>query len=369
MTLASLSRLVLPSFLAILLGACQGRAPSGVATLIYASPYSPDHPFSRADEVWMDWVQKHSGGNLRIRPLWSGTLLSSDESIIELRHGVADIGLITPIYELGGVQLIRTQTAFYTGAATIGQQVQLYQCMAERFPVFQQELRGLHVLAVQGGSLPGVLTRSRPVHSLADLRGLRIRAPSELIGVLHDLGADPVDMPMEQVYSGLAKGILDGVIAPPDTLHSLRFAEVAHYYWELQIPRGAYPARAIGERRWQTLSAADRAVLTASGSVWEAAMARQIGAAVRSGRQFGEQQRVRFSPAAPDQQASFNALYNREAERSAAQLNAYGIDGIAVFDYAREVAAGIQATGRVDCASGEAAPMLTGQSRSGGAGM
>jgi TRAP-type C4-dicarboxylate transport system substrate-binding protein len=349
--------------------ACQRQAVSSATTLLYASPYSPDHPFSRADQVWIDWVQAHSAGRLRIRPLWSGTLLSSDQSIVELRHGVADIGLITPIYELGGVQLIRTQTAFYAGAATIEQQVQLYDCMTRRFPVFQQELRGLHVLAVQGGSLPGVLTRSRPVRSLAQLRGLRIRAPSELIGVLHALGADPVDMPMEQVYSGLAKGILDGVIAPPDTLRSLRFAEVAHYYWELQIPRGAYPARAIGERRWRALSAPDRALLTTSGSVWEAAMASQIEAAVRSGRQFGEQQGVRFSPASADEQASFDALYNREAERSAAQLGAYGIDGISVFDYARAVAARIQATGRVECTTGGAAPQAAGRAGSGRAPM
>ncbi len=364
MSRARLLPLLLSPLLAILLCACQQEAGSGATLLVYASPYSPDHPFSRADEVWMGWVQAHSVGRLLIRPLWSGTLLSSDESIIELRHGVADIGLITPIYELGGVQLIRTHTAFYAGAAAITQQVQLYYCLADKFPVFREELRGLHVLAVQGGSLPGVLTRSRPVHSLADLRGLRIRAPSELIGVLHDLGADPVDMPMEQVYSGLAKGILDGVIAPPDTLRSLRFAEVAHYYWELQIPRGAYPARAIGERRWLTLSAADRALLTASGGVWEAAMARQIETAVRSGRQFGEQQGVRFSPAAPDQQARFDALYNREAERSAAQLSSDGINGVAVFDYAREVAASIRASGRVDCARGEAAAAPAGRSGS-----
>ena len=353
MSRGRLSRSALPALLAILLCACQGRAASGVTTLIYASPYSPDHPFSRADEVWIDWVQTHSAGRLHIRPLWSGTLLSSDESIIELRHGVADIGLITPIYELGGVQLIRTQTAFYAGASTIDEQVQLYDCLAARFAEFHRELRGLHVLAVQGGSLPGVLTRTQPVHALSDLRGLRIRAPVELVGVLHELGADPVDMPMEQVYSGLAKGILDGVIAPPDTLRSLRFAEVAHYYWALQIPRGAYPARAIGERRWRELSASDRALLTASGSVWETAMARQIETAVRAGTRFGAEEGVHFSSAPPDQQAQFNALYNREAERSAAQLSAYGIDGLAAFRYARALAEGIQASGRVQCAAGQ----------------
>lgn len=357
------SRLVLLSLLAAL-GACQRQAGSGVITLIYASPYTPTHPFSRADEVWMDWVQTHSGGRLRIRPLWSGTLLSSDASIIELRHGVADIGLITPIYELGGVQLIRAQTAFYAGAATIAQQVKLYDCLANRFPAFHAELRGLHVLAVQGGSLPGVLTRNRPVHTLADLAGLRIRVPVELVGVLRDLGADPVDMPMEQVYSGLAKGVLDGVIAPPDTLLSLRFAEVAHYYWELQIPRGAYPARAIGERRWETLSDGDRTLLTAASSVWESAMARQIETAVRAGKQFGEQEGVQFATASPGEQARFDALYNREAELSAARLSAYGIDGLDVFDYARRLAAGIRATGRVDCGVPQHGPRTAGRSGS-----
>lgn len=346
------SRLLLASLLAVLLYACRGQAGSAVTTLIYASPYAPDHPFSRADEVWLEWVQTHSDGRLRIRPLWSGTLLSSDASMIELRHGVADIGLITPIYELGGAQLIRAQTAFYAGATTIDQQVMLYDCLVARFPAFREELRGLHVLAVQGGSLPGVLTRTRPVQALADLKGLRIRVPVELVGVLRELGADPVDMPMEQVYSGLAKGVLDGVIAPPDTLLSLRFAEVAHYYWELEIPRGAYPARAIGRRRWDALPATDRALLTQSGSVWEAAMAQQIESAVRAGRQFGERAGVRFFPASPAEQARFDDLYNSEARRSAARLDAYGIDGLAVFEYARAVAAGIQASGRVDCQAG-----------------
>lgn len=349
MSRARASRLLLPSLLAVLLCACQGQAASGVTTLVYASPYAPDHPFSRADEVWLDWVQTHSDGRLRIRPLWSGTLLSSDASIIELRHGVADIGLITPIYELGGVQLIRAQTAFYAGATTFGEQVMLYACLVARFPAFRAELRGLHVLAVQGGSLPGVLTRTHPVHALADLKGLRIRVPVELVGVLRELGADPVDMPMEQVYSGLAKGILDGVIAPPDTLFSLRFAEVAHYYWGLEIPRGAYPARAIGERRWEALSAADRALLTESGSVWEAAMALQIETAVRAGRQFGEREGVHSFAASAAEQARFDDLYNREARRSATQLNAYGIDGLAVFQYAQALAAGIRRSGRVAC--------------------
>ena len=55
-------------------------------------------------------------------------------------------------------------------------------------------------------------------------------------------------MPMGEVYSALAKGVLDGVIAPTDTLKSLHFGDVAHYFTALKVPRGAYPARAMGQR-------------------------------------------------------------------------------------------------------------------------
>jgi len=337
--------------LLVMLGASQAcqRPQPGVTVLSYASPYSPSHPFSRADQVWIDWVQSHSGGRLRIEPFWSATLVSSDESMTELRHGVADIALITPIYERGGEQLIRAQSGFYAGVQTIDQQIALYECLSRAFPAIRDELKGLHVLAVQGGALPGVLTRTRPIHTLADLRGLRLRAPSELLGVLEDLGAAPVNMPMDQVYSQLAKGVLDGVIAPPDTLRALHFSEVARFYWQIAIPRGAYPARAISERRWRTLSPAEQGLLTASKPVWEAAIAQQVESSVRAGMRFGAQHGVVFTAASAEEQRRFNALYERDEARSAQRLSRYGIDGTAVFRYAQQLIGNSEAAGQLQC--------------------
>ncbi|MBO9726969.1 MAG: ABC transporter substrate-binding protein, partial [Novosphingobium sp.] len=104
--------------LALMLAGCSRVVPTGVTELVYATQYSPQHPFSRADKSWIDYVEKRSGGKLRIRVFWSGTLLSSDMSMEELRHGVADIGLVTPIYVKGGTHLIRIQSGFYSGART-----------------------------------------------------------------------------------------------------------------------------------------------------------------------------------------------------------------------------------------------------------
>jgi TRAP-type transport system periplasmic protein len=315
------------------------RAPEDRATtLTYASPYSPMHPFSRADRAWMAWVEREAGGTLRIEPFWAGSLLSSEHSMTELRHGVADIGSITPIYARGGAHAIRMQAGFYAGLTTFAQQVALYRCLAAHDPQLARELDGLVVLAVQGGNLPGIVTRETPVKSLQDLRGLRLRAPAELLPILKHLGADPVDMPMGEVYPALAKGVLDGVVAPADTLRSLHFAEITCCFNTLAIPRGAYAARAMNERRWRALSSRQRAVLERSPAVWERALTEELERASLAGRAAGREHGVQFEAMPAADVERFLTLYDRHAERSAHAAQQYGIDGMKSYRHARKLA-------------------------------
>jgi TRAP-type C4-dicarboxylate transport system substrate-binding protein len=321
------------------LAGCTPAPPEAVTVLTYASPYSPTHPFSRADAAWMKWVAERSQGSLRIQPYWSGGVLSAEHSMSELRHGVVDIGLITPIYARGGTHLIRAQAAFYGGLTTFGEQVALYHCMQRHEAQFGRELGGLVVLAVQGGNLPGILTRNRRVETLADLAGLRLRAPAELLAVLKHFGADPVEMPMGEVYSALAKGVLDGVVAPRDTLRSLHFAEVAKYFYALDIPRGAYAARAMGARRWHSLGAAHRAILEEGVGVWERALESQLLDAEHAGEALGREHGVVYTRPAPADVARFLAGYDEFAMRGAARLERFGIDGLTTYRHARAIVA------------------------------
>ena len=331
-----MKRLAAALLLALALTGCV-RCDPDVITLSYATPYPPGHPFSRADQQWMAWVEKASHGRLHIRPYWGGSLISSDQSIEEIRHDVADIGLITPIYTLANVQAQRDQTGFYGGVRTIDQQVAIYKCLAATFPVLRDELSGLRVLAVQGGNLPAILTRTQTIRSLADLRGLRIRAPSELLPVLRALGADPVDMPMGDVYPALAKGVIDGVVAPADTLQSLHFGEVAPHFAMLYVSRGAYPARAMNLDKWRSLPPDLRAVLARSQTVWEQALKQQLIGAEQAGYAYGRAHGVSFTRIDPADQARFDALYNREAEATAAALSRIGIHGLPIFREAQRL--------------------------------
>jgi len=166
---------------------------------------------------------------------------------------------------------------------------------------------------------------------------------------MRDLGADPVNMPMGEVYSALAKGIIDGVVAPADTFDALHLGEVARYYTQLEVPRGAYPARAIGGERWEQLSNEHRAVLEESSAVWEAALADENRRALDAGLSYALEQGIIVNEISAEDQSRFDALYSREAERSAAQLARYGIDGRSVLASAR---ASIDDTGSIRCRQG-----------------
>jgi TRAP-type transport system periplasmic protein len=326
------SRLALCCLLAAL-GCSEQRTAE--YTLRFGSPYPPGHPFSRADRAWMEHVVSASNGRLAIQPFWSGSLLSAEQSLIELRHGIGDLGVISPIYARGGAHALRLQSGFYAGALTFDTQVAVYKCLARQFPVFDRELTGLRVLAVQGGSLPGVLTRKHPVRTLEDLKGLRLRAPAELIEVLKTLGADPLNMPMGEVYSALAKGVIDGVVAPADTLRALHFADVAQYFTGLAIPRGAYPSRAISDAALARLPDDLQRLLLESTPFWEDALEREVGQAAQLGERFGHEQGVQFLAVAASEQQRFEAAYNAAAESSVRHFVQPGVDARAIFTRAQ----------------------------------
>jgi TRAP-type transport system periplasmic protein len=352
MTKSRAARLALSLLAAATLAGCAVKAavPPGVTVIRYASPYPPNHPFSRADIAWMREVEHRSGGRLRIEPYWGGALVSSDETTLELAHGVADMALVTPIYERAGMTAIKVQAGFYAGATTPAEQVAVYRCLERQFPVLDREMDGVKVLAVQGGNLPNLLTRRRPITSLDQLRGMRIRTPSEIAPLLKELGADPVTMPMGEVYSALSKGVIDGVIAPADTLKSLHFNEVAPYLNEWVVPRGAYPARAMSDRTWERLPNDLRALLTGAQSYWEAQLNSSVEHAEQAGIALGHASHEHFVPIGSAEEDHLTALYDKASLQTAREKAKAGeVDYPAMFAAAHAAIANLR-LGRPACA-------------------
>lgn len=309
----------------------------------YGSALSPNHTFSRADKDWITYIEDKSNGRIKIKPFWSGTLISSAENVVELRHGVTDIAMITPIYMRAGMHATRTQTGFYAGSDSIETQIEVFHCLLRDFPVFEEELDGVKVLVVQGGTPSYILTKDRPINTLEDIAGLRLRAPTALVPVVYALGGDPVLMPMGDVYPAFAKGIIDGVLTPEDTLRSMHFAEIGQYLNRLAMHRGGYPSRAISDRSFELLPKDLQILIEESGRYWEERIAHYILIGNSAAIKYGEEQGIEFVSIAADQQKKFEDLYAGIALRDSKRLEKYGIDGPAIYNYVNQLIGKINA--------------------------
>ncbi|MBU0751961.1 MAG: TRAP transporter substrate-binding protein [Gammaproteobacteria bacterium] len=70
----------------------------------------------------------------------------------------------------------------------------------------------------------------QPVAQLADLKGLKLRAPTRVTNkMLAALGATPVGMPVPQVTEALSKGVIDGALLPYEVVPSIKVHEVTRY--------------------------------------------------------------------------------------------------------------------------------------------
>ncbi|WMC10981.1 TRAP transporter substrate-binding protein [Oceanimonas pelagia] len=77
-----------------------------------------------------------------------------------------------------------------------------------------------------------VLTNSKkPVHSLDDLQGLKIRVPNNeiMIDTYRAWGINPTPMAWSETFTGLQMGVVDGQDNPYITVSSMKFDEVQKY--------------------------------------------------------------------------------------------------------------------------------------------
>lgn len=78
---------------------------------------------------------------------------------------------------------------------------------------------------------PAVLMmRDKPIRSLADLKGLKIRASSKsAAAILTAYGATPVQMPATKVYTSMSTGVVDGALMGTGSLLIFKLIEPTKY--------------------------------------------------------------------------------------------------------------------------------------------
>ena len=88
------------------------------------------------------------------------------------------------------------------------------------------EYRGTRPLAAFATAPAVIMSSTKPVHSPADMKGMKIRVPSKsAAAVVKAYGATPVLMPATKVYTSMSTGVVDGALMGADSLLIFKLIE------------------------------------------------------------------------------------------------------------------------------------------------
>lgn len=116
--------------------------------------------------------------------------------------------------------------------------------------------------------LPVYILSKKPINSIEDFKGLKIRAPGAYGKFVRELGASPSSMAWGEIYTSLATGVIDAsigsnIIDHKDGSHH----EVAKYMYPLPLAGAQTLPVLVNKKAWDKLPADLQAVVRAASAV------------------------------------------------------------------------------------------------------
>lgn len=216
---------------------------------------------------WMKSVEEASGGTLKLQGYWGGSLGRNPRKQFDLvRDGVADIGLVLPGYTPGKFPDFGVLELPYLARSAEESSVAAWRLFKMGL------LRGLESTKTIGffSTDVNVLHTKKPMKSLADLKGMKIRAAGPVYAsTIKHFGAIPIGMPVTQLTESISRGVVDGTILGWGGALIFRINNVASYHYT--TPLGTTPALiTMNKGKWDALPAKAKAAIDKFGGEYTA---------------------------------------------------------------------------------------------------
>ncbi|MBC7331467.1 MAG: TRAP transporter substrate-binding protein DctP [Synergistetes bacterium] len=225
-------------------------------TLIGASCFPLKSPLGKYGIVsWAEKVEAMTGGRLKIRLHEPGEIVPGTEVLDAVRKGVVDLGMNTPAWQKGEFP---AGDLFYTlpGGVFDFHDLFVWMYSGEGIKLQQEMYKGAIVAFPLGLTPPEEIWSTKPVKTLEDIKGLKIRAAGLSMELWKALGASVVLLPGGEVLPALRRGLIDATeFAYPSMDYALGLHEVAKYLFDPPIHMGSNMFQlAINPKVWESLS-------------------------------------------------------------------------------------------------------------------
>src|SRR5664279_3853261 len=225
-----------------------------------ADTQSEDYPTVQALRYMGRLIAERSGGRHQIRVFHSRQLGEEKETIEQTRAGAIDLNRTN-------VALIGTFVPAMNVLAMpfLFRSVEHLQKVLDG-PIGNEILNsfepyGFVGLTFYDSGARSIYNSVRPIRSIADIRGLRLRVQqSELMSdMVKALGAEPIELPYGQVLTGLATRLIDGA-----ENNWPSFVTTGHYkhagYYTLTEHTMSPEVLVMSQKAWESLTAEDQKI-------------------------------------------------------------------------------------------------------------
>ncbi|OLO37010.1 hypothetical protein BTR23_14815 [Alkalihalophilus pseudofirmus] len=180
---------------------------------------------------WEKLVKEKTDGRIVVNSYHANALGTADRILHDVAGGVYEIGYVSSML-FGDSEMFPYTIANLTFALP---DTQTGTNVMAKFLEKYQEPQDVEYLGI-AVSDPYVLWSTKPIRSVEDVKGLNIRAVSEVqVEIVKSWGASPVNIPVAELYEGLQRGTIDGAVFSLVGGESWNYHEVAPYITTLPI--------------------------------------------------------------------------------------------------------------------------------------
>jgi tripartite ATP-independent transporter DctP family solute receptor len=225
-----------------------------------ADTQNEDYPTVQALRFMGRQVSERTGGRHEIKVFHSHQLGEEKETLEQTRAGAIDLNR-TNVALIGNVVPSMNVLALPFLFRSIEHMQKVLDGPIGNEILGSFEPYGFVGLAFFDSGARSIYNNVRPVRSLADLKGLRIRVQQseQMREMMRSLGADPVELPYGQVLTGLATRLIDGAENNwPSFVTTDHYKHAGHY--TLTEHTMSPEVLVMSLKAWETLSADDRKI-------------------------------------------------------------------------------------------------------------
>ncbi len=177
-------------------------------------------------------VRALTGGRFRIRVFAGGEIVPGLQVLDAVSQGTVEAGHTAGYYYVGKNMAFAFDTALPFGLNARQQNAWMYE--GGGLKLVREFLRSYHVISFPGGNTGAQMGGwfRRPIRSLADLKGLKMRIPGLGGQIMARLGVVPQTLAGADIYPALERGAIDATewVGPYDD-EKLGFYKIAKYYY------------------------------------------------------------------------------------------------------------------------------------------